>query len=178
MDLLTLAYILVAIGLLLLASELFLPTHGILFGLGVSLALIGTALTFEYGLTTGLSTLVGLLIIVPILGSTVMYAWRKSPAGRRLILEGPDADAALASMPATIELEQLRGRYGRAVSALRPCGSVDFNGRRVDTMTDGAMVAPGDWVKCVDIRGGRVIVRQAKEPPKLEDMNFKDIERT
>jgi membrane-bound serine protease (ClpP class) len=171
MDTLTIAFVLIAVGLVLMGAELFFPTHGVLFGLGVGMELIGAVLTFDYGLTTGLATLVGLMVLLPIGGSVLLSVWQKSSAGRRLILTGTDDDNAVANLPATIELERLRGQFGRTLSALRPCGSVDFNGQRVDTMTDGGLIAPNQWVRCVDIRGGRVIVRQAPEPPNLENMD-------
>ena len=62
------------------------------------------------------------------------------------------------------ELEELRGRFGRTLSALRPSGVTDFDGRRVDTITEGMMVEPGQWVRCVDVRAGKVIVRPADKP--------------
>jgi membrane-bound serine protease (ClpP class) len=67
-------------------------------------------------------------------------------------------------MPVNLELENLRGRFGRAVSALRPAGVVDFDGRRVDTITEGLMVEPGQWVRCIDVRAGKVIVRPVERP--------------
>jgi membrane-bound serine protease (ClpP class) len=67
-------------------------------------------------------------------------------------------------MPVHIELEQLRGRFGRAISALRPAGVVEFDGRRVDTLTEGMMVEPGQWVRCIDVKAGKVIVRPVEKP--------------
>ncbi len=62
-------------------------------------------------------------------------------------------------MPVNLELEQLRGKVGRTLSSLRPAGVVDFDGRRIDTLTEGMMVEPGQWVRCIDVKAGRVIVR-------------------
>jgi membrane-bound serine protease (ClpP class) len=67
-------------------------------------------------------------------------------------------------MPVLLELEQLRGRFGRAVSALRPGGIAEFDGKRVDTITEGLMVEPGHWVRCIDVRAGKVIVRPVDKP--------------
>jgi membrane-bound serine protease (ClpP class) len=67
-------------------------------------------------------------------------------------------------MPVNLELEQLRGRYGRALSDLRPSGVCDFDGWRVDTITEGMMVEAGQWVRCVDVRAGKVVVRPADKP--------------
>jgi|SRR5579862_2793699 len=168
MDTLPLAYGLIAIGIVLMAAELLLPTHGMLFGLGVGAEIIGVALTFRYGLSTGVATLVVVVIVVPVIGGALLRIWPKTPMGKHLFLPKPgDDDAAVANMPVNLELEHLRGRYGRTLSALRPCGLVDFDGKRVDTMTSGEMIEQNRWVRCVDVKGGRVIVREAQAPPDL-----------
>ena len=69
------------------------------------------------------------------------------------------------------ELEQLRGRFGKTLSTLRPAGVVDFDGRRTDSITEGMMVEAGQWVRCVDVKGGRVIVRPADRPPDFNDLD-------
>jgi membrane-bound ClpP family serine protease len=171
MSTLTIAYALIAIGLVLMAAELFLPTHGVLLALGVGAAIIGVALTFNYGLSTGVITLLVLLVIVPLFGGALVNLWPKTPMGKRLFLTGPANDDAVANMPVNLELERLRGRYGKTLSALRPCGLVDFDGQRIDTMTDGQMIEPNQWVRCVDIKGGHVIVRPVDAPPDLGTMD-------
>jgi hypothetical protein len=41
---------------------------------------------------------------------------------------------------------------------------VDFEGRRVDTITEGMMVDPGQLVRCIDVRAGKVVVRPISKP--------------
>ena len=79
-----------------------------------------------------------------------------------------------ASLPEQSEMELLRGQIGQALSALRPAGVADFNGRRVDCMTEGIMVAQGQTVRCVDVKAGRVIVRPVEKPNlgTLENTDF------
>ena len=86
-----------------------------------------------------------------------------------MISTDPADDDTFATMPVNQELEVLRGRFGKAISSLRPAGVVDFDGRRVDTLTEGMMVEPGQWVRCVDVRAGKVIVRPA-ERPSISDL--------
>ena len=69
MDNLTLAYVLIALGLLLLVAELFLPTGGVLFVLSVGALIVGVAMTFAYDQSTGMVTLVaGFVMGVATLG--------------------------------------------------------------------------------------------------------------
>ncbi|HLN33355.1 MAG TPA: hypothetical protein VK395_36845 [Gemmataceae bacterium] len=168
---LTLAYILILAGLFILAAELFIPSGGVLLVIALSAIVIGVAMTFIYSEdpTTGILTLIGVFIAVPIIVGAMLHYWPKTRMGKRFFLHGPTEDDTIASMPVNLELEQLRGRFGRAVSALRPAGVVDFEGRRIDTITEGMMVEPGQWVRCIDVKAGKVIVR-AVEKPDLGDL--------
>jgi membrane-bound serine protease (ClpP class) len=160
---LTLGIFLIALGFLLLVVELFVPSGGILFVLAISGVAVGIVLVFKHDTTTGLYTLLGVGVAIPLAGSLLMYLWPRTPLGRRLFLPaGPDN--TMASLPVNKELESLKGRFGRTISALRPAGVVDFDGRRVDTITEGMMVEPGQWVRCVDVRAGKVIVRPVDKP--------------
>ncbi len=170
---LVLAFLLILIGLLLLTAELFLPS-GLFFVLAVCAIVGGVVMTFLNDTYTGWLTLVLVFVVVPVLGGFLFHYWPRTPMGRRLFLTGTDEDATLASMPVNVELEQLRGRLGRAVSPLRPSGIVEFDGRRIDTITEGMMVDAGEWVRCIDVKAGKVIVRHVTRPDltDLETMDF------
>jgi len=170
---LTLAFVLIGAGLFLLLAELFIPS-GIFFVLAVLGIVAGVVMTFFYGDTyTGSLTLIGVFIVVPMLAGVLLHYWPKTPIGRRFFLNHSEEDATLASMPVNVELEQLRGRFGRALSALRPAGVVDFDGRRIDTITEGMMVDAGQLVRCIDVRAGKVIVRPV-DTPNLKDLEIVD----
>jgi membrane-bound serine protease (ClpP class) len=159
-----------------MAAELFVPTSGILFALAMCGLLGGVVMVFLYSTDPflGWITLLGLIVAVPSAGRLLLALWPRTAVGRSLQLQGPDEDATIASMPVNVELEQLRGKIGRALSALRPGGVVDFEGKRIDTVTEGMMVEPGEWVRCIDVRAGRVVVRPVPKPDldKLENLEL------
>src|SRR5207248_3214255 len=130
--------------------------------------------TFFYDPAVGFGTMIGVFVALPIVGSLLLSYWPKTPLGRRFFLSAPDETATLASTAVNQELEQLRGRYGRALSDLRPAGVVDFEGRRVDSITEGMLVEAGSWVRCIDVRAGRVLVRPVEKPElsTLENADF------
>src|SRR5947209_9306894 len=174
MDPLTIAYLLIVLGLALLVAELFIPTSGILFLVSSLCILGGVVLSFIYGdAAVGMVTLVSVFVVVPAVATLMLYIWPRTPMGKRLILR--DRDEATAALPVNLELEALRGRYGRALSDLRPAGTVDFDGRRVDTISEGLMVPAGAWVRCVDVRFGAVVVRQV-DAPDLSDLESADFQ--
>jgi membrane-bound ClpP family serine protease len=163
---LTLAYVLIVAGLLLLVAEMFIPSSGVLLVISLVAIGFGVAMTFMYSEdpTMGVITLMCVFIALPAVGGLMLHYWPKTRVGRRFFLKGPEEDATIASMPVHLELEQLRGRFGRAISPLRPAGVVEFDGRRIDTITEGMMVEPGQWVRCIDVKAGKVIVRPVEKP--------------
>jgi membrane-bound ClpP family serine protease len=168
MDPLLLAYILIGVGVVLVLAELFVPTGFILVVVGVCCALVGIGLMFVHGsMENALTALLSLCVGGPLLGGMLFYLWPYSPMGRKLI-KAAEEDVTVANMAGNVELEALRGKTGRTVSPLRPSGVAVFDGRRIDVITEGLMVEPGQWVKCVEVRANKVIVRPA-DPPTLDD---------
>jgi membrane-bound serine protease (ClpP class) len=166
---------LIALGLGLLAAVLFIPSAGLITVAALVAIGAGVAVPFWYGDTTaGFLTLLAVFIILPIFGAFLMNYWPKTRMGRRMMLPGPEDDAAQALAPVNLELERLRGRVGRAVSLLRPAGVVDFDGQHVDCLSESILVEPGTWVRCLDVKPGRVLVRPIDEPDlrKLENADF------
>ena len=155
---LSFAYVLIVAGLLLLAAEMFIPS-GVLSVLAICALVGGVTIAFLNDPYHGWFALLLVFIAVPVLIGLIFHFLPKSTVGRWLTLSGMEEDATLASMPVNLELEQLRGQIGRTLSALRPAGVVDFNGRRIDTITEGMMVEPGQLVRCIDVKAGKVIVR-------------------
>jgi len=171
---LSLAYILIAAGFLLMVAELFIPSGGILSVLSATGILVGVAMTFFHSTTVGMWTLIGVGFALPIAMGLAFHYWPKTPIGKRFFLTAPDEDATVAALPENVELEQFRGQIGMTLSALRPAGVVDFNGRRVDCITEGIMVSAGQTVRCVDVKTSRVIVRPVEKPSlgNLENADF------
>lgn len=172
MDNLFLAYSLIVIGLLLMAAELFLPTGGIVFVLGVGGVIGGIAIAFNRSPSQGAVTLIVVLVLVPLLGPVLLHYWPRTAIGKKFVLTAADDDATVAQMPVNLELEQLRGRYGKTVSPLRPAGVANFDGRRVDVLSEGTLIDAGQWVKVIDVKSGRVVVRHVDRPPDLEELHL------
>ena len=50
-------------------------------------------------------------------------------------------------------------RTGVAITQLRPTGAAFINGKRVEVMTEGALIDQGASIKVVAVEGARVVVR-------------------
>ena len=120
MDPLTLAYILIAIGVVLLIAELFIPTGEDCFIIAMGCFLGGIAVSFVYGDNrTGITTLIIVFVIVPVILMAWFWLWPESMWGSRL-KPNYDDNATVAAMPGNASLEQLRGRIGKTVSTFGP----------------------------------------------------------
>jgi membrane-bound ClpP family serine protease len=160
MDYLTLALILIGLGVLLLVAEILVPTGGILVVAALLFFALGIGTILYYGSPSeAVVAIVGLAVGLPAFGYAAVSAWRRMSLDSVL-------DEAPVPPVASAETDGLKGRTGKTVSPMRPSGTVEFDGRRVDAMTEGTMLDAGVWVRCVDVRRGQVIVRKLEEPPE------------
>ena len=66
--------------------------------------------------------------------------------------------------PATrSDRQELVGQEGVAKSRLRPSGTAEFAGERLDVVTRGEMVEPGDRIVIIENQGNRIVVRKVEE---------------
>ncbi|MBM3981734.1 MAG: hypothetical protein FJ304_15955 [Planctomycetes bacterium] len=161
MDYLTIALIVIALGAFLLLAEIFVPTGGILVVAALLFFAIGVGTILYYGSTAeGVVAIIGLAVGLPASGYIAVVAWRRMSLDT--VLE--DAPTAAAPPVANPDTDGLKGRAGKTVSPLRPSGTVEFDNKRVDAMTEGTMLDAGVWVRCVEVRRGQVIVREMEDP--------------
>ncbi len=155
--------LLLFLGLLLVAAEVFFPSMGILAILASGAVGSAVVLAFVHlGVNTGIVFLLAVLVLVPL---TLLFAFKtlpKTPLGRRLILDGPTFGET-SGTAVKGGLESLLGKEGRALSPLRPAGVASIDGKRVDVVTRGLMIEKGARLKVTRIEGNRVIVDPLEE---------------
>ncbi len=150
--------LLLILGLLLVAAEVFFPSMGILALLAS--ASVGSAVVLAFlhiGVNAGIVFLLAILILVPL---TLLLAFKilpSTPFGKRLILAGPTFDETTGTA-VTKGLESLVGKKGTALSPLRPAGVASIDGKRVDVVTRGVMIEKGTPIQVTRIEGNRVVV--------------------
>ena len=174
-DYLTIALILIAVGVVFLGAEILLPTGGILVVGALLFFALGVGTILYHGTTAEAAVaMAGLAVGLPAAGYVAVHAWRRMSLGRTSLDEPGADDPLTAVVPQLAELEQLRGRVGRTVSTMRPSGVVEFDNTRVDAMTEGPMLDAGVLVRCIDVRSGKVIVRRMEPPRDIADINLDD----
>ncbi len=147
--------VLMVIGFLMIAAEVFVP--GMILGLLGGLCLVaGIAWSYaEYGLITGTLVLAGTGILGTLAFLGWMSAFPKTFVGHQVINRN-----AVPGLPNT-EREELLGETGEALTPLRPAGVARLKGRRVDVLAEAGFIAPGTTIHVVHVEGNRVVVRPA-----------------
>jgi membrane-bound serine protease (ClpP class) len=157
--------ILAVAGVILLALELLVvPGFGFVGLLGIVailaslvLSLVGPGETATFILVAAGRVVFSLLFAL--LASLVLLRFLpRLPFGRRLILErGLAAAQGYASAPRSDA--RLLGKRGRASSPLRPAGIAEIDGQRVDVVSDGELIEPGQLIEVTRVDGNRIVVR-------------------
>jgi membrane-bound ClpP family serine protease len=160
--------LLLAFGFLLLILEVFIPSGG-LIGL-LALSCLGLSLwkAFAQSTALGLNFLLADFLLMPVTMMLALYLWPKTPLARRVFLK-PPAPEDIELSHSGMRLDHLVGQLGRALTPLRPSGLVDFDGRRLDGLSEEGLIPSGALVLAVRVRGGQLIVRTAPDPT-LDDV--------
>ena len=164
---------LLIVGLAILIAEIFIPSGGLL-GLVTFLSLL-VSIIFAYR-AWGVShpNLFGafcmmLLLLVPTVIGTGFYMLPRTPFGKKVLLEAPEAEDVTPYLEESRRLEKLVGRFGVARTNLLPGGLVEVDGMRLHAVSEGLMVESGESVEIINVRGSQVVVRPGNAPQSIPD---------
>lgn len=145
-------------GLGLLVVEMFVPGFGVPGVSGIVLLLAGAVLV---GIKHGLLAAVGLIVIIVALVAIMLSVALKSAADGRLsksklILH--ESESSREGFLSSGDMSVFLGREGETRTALRPSGIAEFDGVRLNVVSDGVFIAQGVRVKIVRVDGNRILV--------------------
>lgn len=156
-----------ALALLLMSLELFVPSGG-LIGVGAVVCLgLGLWNAFQSSRRLGMVFLLVDFVVVPATAIAVLRLWVRSPFGRKFALSPPRPDEIDVSR-ADHSAEDLVGSVGRTLTPLHPCGHVQVGGRRRDGISEAGLIDEGARIRVVRVRSGQLVVRSI-EPPTAEE---------
>ncbi len=166
--------LLVALGLVLLALEIFvIPGFGIAgvvgilaLGGGLALSLVGVGATGALVLWAVGRVALSLLIAIGV-SLVLLRLLPHLPYGRSLVLATDlDARAGYASAPETDR--KWVGTRGTAATPLRPAGIAWLQGERVDVVSQGEYIEADVPIEVVRVDGNRIVVRPTPGGPGKE----------
>jgi membrane-bound serine protease (ClpP class) len=152
----TTVMILLVVGAVLLLLETVLP--GMIAGIVGALCLMA-AIVVAYdteGVRVGSYVLLGVLLGLA-LGTMLWLKYFPDTRVARLFISEKTVGDLKADRP------ELVGATGTALTHLRPSGMALIQGRRVDVVTEGALIERGTAIKVIGVEGLRVVVRVCEE---------------
>jgi membrane-bound ClpP family serine protease len=163
--------ILFLVGMGLLAVELLLLPGVLVFGLaGAAACLIAIVLALvpPSGSTGDYRGALATLVLSSLTSLFVSVLFIKFLPRTRLLdrsgiviytsIQGtPTADSAIEAQARSAGL---LGKVGMAITPLRPSGTADIDGERVDVVAEGDFVEKGEKIQIIELDGTRTIVRK------------------
>lgn len=151
----TLPAILFILGLLLMLVEVFVP-GGIVGGVGLVLLVVGIVLTAESAMDVVIMVAL-LLLLVAAVAFVVLRSAKRGKLSRILILRS--SASRESGFSATDDYSSMVGKEGVALTTLRPAGMADFDGQRMDVVSEGAYIDKGEKVRIIRSEGRKIIVQ-------------------
>jgi len=163
--------VLFIVGIILLALEIFvIPGFGITGIAGIVLiigslflSLIGTDMPYIDYSTVSVAviqlaaSLTGAILLLIVLAK---FLPKSTFFNRFILAEAESADKGFVSYPS---VKELVGAEGIALTTLRPAGTADFNGQRVDVVADWEYIEKGSKIIVLRVEGIKVVVKEVKE---------------
>ncbi|MCA9239783.1 MAG: hypothetical protein KDA37_06275 [Planctomycetales bacterium] len=167
-----LALLLALVGCFLVVVEVLVPSGGIIGFF--SLCFMVASVYYAYraaGVTGGLTMGMGLGLAAPLLVVMAFKILPYTPIGRAVLGRAPSSEEVLPED----SKRELLGRIGIVRSKMLPSGAVEIDGRMIDAVSQGRAIDPGEYVKVVEVRGNRVVVRRADQGERPSHENPADL---
>lgn len=155
----TIQAILFILGLLLLVVEIFTPGFGIAGGSGIILLILGIIFTARTPFEAIVMVII-LILLVALLLAIILRSAKRGKLSKKLILWS--AAKHEDGFSTSSDTSALIGKEGIALTVLRPAGSGEFDGQRLDVVTDGIFIEKGTKIKIIRTEGRRIVVEPVK----------------
>ena len=147
------------IGIGLMVLEAFMPGFGLPGISGIILEVVAVALTW---MNHGPMAALGMtLIVLSILAIAISMSLRSAANGKlsrsKLVLT--DTESNEAGYRSTEDLDVFLGKEGVTTTVLRPTGMAEFDGVRLNVVSEGEFIQSGTRVQIVRVEGSRILVR-------------------
>ncbi|HOK96021.1 MAG TPA: NfeD family protein, partial [Anaerohalosphaeraceae bacterium] len=152
-----LAIVLYILCAVLLVAEVFVPSGGLLSICALACAAGGGVIFFRISSTAGW---IGVIIAMFLIPGVLVLAYKLLPKtrfGHSVMLTPPNRQQGDA-IPDKSLLDKLTGRQGKTVTPLRPVGTCDFDGLRVQCTAECGFIDKNEPVRVLFVEGMRVVV--------------------
>lgn len=161
-DLLMWGLLLIGAGVVLLLTDMFVPSGGILSILAGVCAIAGIVLLFKHDTTWGLAGSLAVLVLGPMAVAFMLKVWPHTPMGRAILGTPSEEEVQKQQVAAEHERDQwlaLVGKEALVLTELRPIGVVEIDGKRYDALCETTFVGSGQKVRVTSVESRQVKVR-------------------
>jgi len=148
--------VMLIVGFVLVVVEMYIPGFGVPGIVGILLLIGGVIMARP----TPLQALIMVVIIVALLCIALSLCLHSAAKGRlsksRLVLHDV---ATQAETPENNDLSYFVGREGVCHTVLRPAGMADFDGVKLNVVSDGEYISAGSRIIVDRVEGNRILVR-------------------
>ena len=153
------AILLLIAALACVAAELFLPSHGILAICSGLLALGSIIAGYRAHPALGIGLAIAIVVFAPMVFFWAIRLYPSTPMGKRVMLKAPPENVKDPFASEGQRLSVLVGQRAIAATMLRPAGTIELNGERIDAVSESEVIAPGTPVEILRVSGLKVIVK-------------------
>lgn len=158
----TLAILLLGLGLALIVAEVLFPSFGVLGMLATVSIIAAIVAAFSESDALGINFLIATAVLVPAVILLGFKLLPHSPVAKHLVVGGFSFEDGAGIDRRDLELT---GKEGVVTSPLRPAGTARIDDRRVDVVTRGEMLDVDTRVRVIEVRGNRVVVAPVEATP-------------
>ena len=146
----------ILMGMGLIIVEVFLPGFGLPGISGIALLGVGIVIAgIHFGAVTAVGMLLVIIAVLAVVISCVLRHVAKGGGNPELFLR----DSQEVSIGE--DMRVLIGKAGIAKTKLRPSGIGDFDGVRLNVVTEGGYIDAGMAIRIVNVDGNRILVSPA-----------------
>ena len=157
--------ILFVIGAGLIVTEFFIA--GGIAGILGSVAIVGSIIMAGGNpMYMAISVLIALAIAA--VGAVILikfFGKKLHLLNKMILMDSTDTNSGYVS---NINRVELIGRTAETSTPLRPSGTVDLDGERIDVVSEGSYIDKGKSVIIVKVEGSRVVVREPEEKGEIK----------
>ena len=146
------------VGIGLLVAEVFLPGFGLPGISGIILEFVTVWLTWmKHGPVAALGMTIVVLAVIAIGISVALKSAAHGRLSRSSLILNQEVNEEAGNAAADIEV--FLGKEGVTDTVLRPAGIAEFDGVRLNVVSDGEFVPAGAKVRIAKVEGARILVR-------------------
>ncbi|MGN0747047.1 MAG: NfeD family protein [Aristaeellaceae bacterium] len=150
------------VGIGLLVLEAFMPGFGLPGISGIVMEIVAIALTW---VNHGPVAALGLTIIVlSLIAIAISMSLRSATKGRlsrsKIILKERESNEA--GYRSAEDMQVFLGKEGETTTVCRPTGMAEFDGVKLNVVSEGEFLPVGTRVRIVQVEGSRIVVRVIK----------------